>query len=186
MLIVLALALTLSVGFIVGSNRNSKSEKITSNEPSTKSEQPAKNVSTGDVKEIISYQIPSGWKEATCADDNKSVYFITNDNPEVDCSAAPESQVKLSTGNENYTECSEIPEKQEVKKHICKSEFINDLRSLVAETEYLASSVYGRETSLKTYYIDSGSGIVKSEYIYSSDGSDQAGFESLVKSIKSK
>lgn len=72
----------------------------------------------------------------------------------------------------------------EVKKHVCISLFINDMRSLKATTEYLSSSPYGRETTINAYYLDTGSSVIKAEYIYTTDSKYQVGFDQLVNSIK--
>lgn len=180
----LIILLALAVGFIIGLNRNNDSATTPTNtaeaETATELENSDSNI---DVKTLVKYTLPDGWSEATCPSSSGSVYFRPNGAPEVDCGNNPELSIKISAIGQNITECSQIQDVQEVKKHICKSLYINDLRSLVAETEYLSSSTYGRDTSVKTYYLDSGSGIVKALYVSANSGSYQPGFDELVNSI---
>ena len=135
---------------------------------------------------MVKYTLPDGWEESTCPSSSGSVYFRPNGAPEVDCGNNPDLIIKLSTSGQNITECSQIQDVKEVRKHICKSLYTNNLRSLVAETEYLSSSIYGRGTSVKTYYLDSGSGIVQAVYISADTNSYQPGFDELVNSISAK
>ena len=186
-LVGLIVALALAVGFIIGTkdtdNDKSRSNEVT--EPSKKSEN-TETDSDNDVKSLVTYTLPNGWEESNCDPSSGSVYFIPSGESEVDCSENPELQISLSSTNKNITECSQIQDVEEVKKHICKSEFINDLRSLVAETEYLESSTYGRETFVKTYYLDSGSGIVKAMHVSAANSSSLSAFDELVNSILAK
>jgi len=180
----LIVLLVLAVGFFIGSNN--KDNEATPTETAKTATDLENSDSNKDVKTLVKYTLPDGWKEATCPSSSGSVYFRPNGAPEVDCGNNPELSIKLSASGQNITECSQIQDVQEVKKHICKSLYINNLRSLVAETEYLSSSIYGRDTSVKTYYLDSGSGIVKALYVSANGGSYQPGFDELVNSISAK
>ena len=186
-IVILSILLFLAIGIGIGYRlNNDTNEDINPNQSNSENTEAKASNGISKVNDYVAYQVPGGWEQKICDRDTDSVYFATSNFRQVDCSSAPESQIKLSLSSENYTECNQIPEKQDVKKHICISKYINDLRSLHAETEYLPSSSFGKETSMKTYYIDSGQGMIKAEYIYSANGSDQTGFESLVDSIKAK
>ena len=182
----LIILLALAIGFIFGSNWNNNNEDKASKSTDTVTLENSDSESGKDVKGLVSYTLPDGWEESTCPSSSGSVYFRPNGAPKVDCGNNPELQIKLSASGQNITECSQIQDVKEVKKHICKSLYINDLRSLVAETEYLSSSIYGRDTSVKTYYIDSGSGMVKATYTSAGANSYQPGFDELVNSISAK
>ncbi len=185
-IISLIVLLALAIGFIVGSNNDDNGSLSTPAAEVETATDVAGPATDADIKALVSYALPDGWAESTCPSSSGSVNFRPNSAPEVDCSNNPELSISLSESSENITECSQIQDVQEVRKHICKSLFINDLRSLVAETEYLASSTYGRETSVKTYYFDYGSGIVKALYASADGSSYQSGFDELVNSIRSK
>lgn len=180
----LILTLLLAAG-IIGYQLNNDTNSNDSNK-SSDIQKPTEKLTNSDISKLISFNTPTEWREKSCDEDGGSVYFATTNSAEVDCSASPELQVKLSAGSEEYSECSQIPEKQNVKKFICISKYINDLRSLQTDTEYLSSSAFGRETEVQTFYIDTGSAIIKAEYIHSGSDTDQAGFDSLVNSIKAK
>ncbi len=183
----LIILLALAVGFIFGSNWNNKSEDKPSEPTNTTTlVENSESDSDKDVKGLVNYALPDGWSESACPSSSGSVYFRPNGAPTVDCGNNPDLIVKLSTSGQNITECSQIQDVKEVRKHVCKSLYINDLRSLVTETEHLSSSVYGRETSVKTYYIDSGSGIVKATYTNAGANLYQPGFDELVNSISAK
>jgi exopolysaccharide biosynthesis protein len=138
----------------------------------------------GSVKSLVSYSLPDGWKEAGCANNPEAVYIIPVGASDVDCGANPSSPVKLSVDPAEIKDCNELQNVSNVKKHVCISLYINDMRSLKATTEYLSSSAYGRETTINAYYLDTGSSVIKAEYIYMSSNEYQVGFDELVNSIK--
>jgi hypothetical protein len=181
----LVVLLALSVGYIIGSNGN-KNNSVETPKSSENASELENAGSDENVKSIVKYSLPDGWSEETCPSATGSVYFRPNGAPEVDCGNSPELSIKISASGQNITECSQIQDVAEVKKHICKSLYINNLRSLVAETEYLSSSTYGRETYVKTYYIDSGAGIVKALFVSANGGSYLPGFDELANSISAK
>ncbi len=136
------------------------------------------------VKDMVSYTIPSELVEAKCAS-NDALYFAAK-NEKPDCSASPDSAITLSIDDQNINDCNQLQNRSEVKKHICISLFINDQRSLQATTEYLESSSFGKEITSQEYYIDTGSGIVKAQYLYTGGGDSLQSFENLINSIKAK
>ena len=79
--------------------------------------------------------------------DSLITYSLPDGANDVDCSA-PSSSIKLSVDPGDAKDCNELQNVSEVKKHVCISLFVNDLRSLKATTEYLVSSSYGRDTTL--------------------------------------
>ena len=93
---------------------------------------------------------------------------------------------KLGWPTANNTDCNQLQSVQNVKKHICISEYINGMKSLRAETIYNQDSVYGKETTIIAYYINSGKEVIKAELIYNSDDNFRNSFEQLAKSIDLK
>lgn len=144
------------------------------------------NANTAGVKSLVSYVLPDGWKEASCPGVSEAVYIVPNGSSGVDCNANPSTPVKISIDPGNNIDCNQLQNVQDVKKHICISLYINGHKSLKASTEYLASSSYKKATTMNAYYIDTGKGVIKAEYIYNSDNQFQAGFDQLANSIKVK
>jgi hypothetical protein len=138
-----------------------------------------------DVTKLVKYTLPDGWKQARC-DGSGSVYVIPNGVSQAECDANPVSPVKLAIDPGNNTDCNQLQNVSEVKKHICISLYINGKKTLKATTEYLASSSYGQPTTINAYYLDTGKGVVKIEYNFTSDNKYQAGFDELANSIQVK
>lgn len=142
------------------------------------------DVTDGDVKALISYDLPDGWQEASCPSQS-ATYIIPSGANEVDCNADPSAPIKLSVDPGNTKDCNELQNVTNVKKHICASEFINNNRTLNATTEHLASSNQP-EVAIHAYYIDIGSQVIKAEYVYSGTKQYERGFDELVKSIQKR
>lgn len=142
---------------------------------------PDKNM--GDVAALVTYQLPDGWKQASCPGSG-SVYVVPKSDATIDCNAVSVSPITLSVDAGNHTDCNQLQNVTEVKKHICVSVFINGHKSLKASTEYLASSSYKQPTTINAYYVDTGRGVVKVAYQYTSDNQYQSAFDQLANSIK--
>jgi hypothetical protein len=170
-------------GWLLGRNDNSTGNNSAQTNSSNTSNTEVSTIE-GTVNSLVSYTLPDGWKEAGCENSPGTVYIIPAGANNVDCNANPSSPVKLSVDPGNTKDCNELQNVSDVKKHVCISLYINDMRSLKATTEYLSSSAYGRETSINAYYLDTGSGVIKAEYIYNSENKHQLGFDQLISSIK--
>lgn len=144
------------------------------------------NSSGPDVKSLVNYKLPDGWKEASCPDAAGSVFVAPRGADDIDCSNNPSSPVKISVDSANNTDCNQLQSVQNVSKHICISEFINGKKSLKSETRYNAQSSYKRNTTIHAYYINTGKGVVKIEYVYTDDNAYQPGWEELAKSVTVK
>jgi hypothetical protein len=171
-------------GWLLG--RNNSTDSNQTNNSADENETSTTTPSGEGVKSLVTYSLPDGWKEASCESNPGSVYIIPAGAGNIDCGANPSSPVKLSVDPGNTKDCNELQNVQNVKKHVCISLYINDMRSLKATTEYLASSPYGQETTINAYYIDTGDGVIKAEYIYNSNNQYQKGFDELVNSVKAK
>lgn len=182
-IVTLALMTGLVIGLLINNQDDTNPQSTDTTSDVTKS-----NTSDTDtsVESLVSYTLPDGWEKAVCPSTTGSVYLQPNEAPKIDCGNTPELRIKLSVIGQNVTECSQIQDVQEVKKHVCISLYINDLRSLRALTEYLPSSEFGRDTTIQTYYIDSGSGIIKAEYLHAGNNQYQSGFDELTGSIRAK
>lgn len=139
------------------------------------------------VKTLISYSLPDGWNEGTCPTSAGSVYIIPAGSTAINCSKNPSSPVKISVDAANNTDCNQLQNVQNVTKHICISEYINGHKSLKAETIYNKDSTYKTATSVNAYYINTGKGVIKVEYVRASSNSEYlAGLEQLAKSVQVK
>lgn len=147
---------------------------------------PSESTAGMSVKSLVKYTLPDGWKESTCPASESSIYIVPS-GANVDCDANPSSPVKISVDPGNNTDCNQLQGVQNVSKHICISEFINGKKSLKAETVYNSESSYKKPTTINAYYINTGKGVIKVEYIHdASDNEYQAGFEQLAKSVQVK
>lgn len=172
----------LLAGWLLGRGDN-KTRDTGSTTPST-SQPTSTELSKGAVSELVSYQLPDAWREQAC-EGNEAVFVVPN-GTSANCSSNPVSAVKLSVDPGNNTDCNQLQNQTDVKKHTCISVFINGRKTLKASTQYLASSSYKQDTTIESYYFDSGSGVVKAEYIYTTDNKFQAGFDQLANSLKTK
>lgn len=146
---------------------------------------PISNNNTADVASLIRYNLPDGWKDANCPG-SKSVFVLPAGVAEAACNTNLIAPIKLTVDPGNTKDCNELQNASDVKKHVCISLYIHGLKSLKASTEYLASSSYKQATTINTYYIDTGKGVVKLEYQFTSDNQYQAGFDQLANSVNKR
>lgn len=148
------------------------------------SQEAAGNQQAGAVGGLATYTVPDGWDDASC--EGSEAVYIVRSGTNVSCNENPAAPFKLSVDPGDTKDCNELQNVSDVKKHTCISLFINGLRSLKAETEYLASSQYGKDISFTTYYIDTGDGVVKAEYAYEGNAQYTSDFDQLVNSINAR
>jgi len=182
LLIFIILILVATIGWLVG--RSDKADAPSQNS-SAASPTPQPADASG-LRGAISYALPDGWSETSCPSVQDAVYIIPAGSAPVNCSANPSAPVKVSIDPGDTKDCNELQNVQQVKKHICISQFINDMRSLKANTEYLSSSSYGRGMTVDAYYIDTGKSVVKFEHVYPGSDGFSMGFEQLVASAKTR
>lgn len=186
LIIVAALAIAFGIGYFISSIESADNSNTTE-EPVNNNSEASDDLSSNEgVKSLVTYSLPDGWMEAGCDNSPGSVFIIPAGSGNVECSTNPSSPVKLSVDSGNTKDCNELQNVSDVKKHVCISLYINDMRSLKATTEYLASSPYGQETSINAYYIDTGNGVIKAEYIYTTDNEYQIGFDEMVNGINAR
>lgn len=160
---------------------------ITSGPNDTNQPTTVNNVSTEGVKSLVDYVLPDGWKETSCPDTTGSVYIVPAGASNADCDANLRSAIKISVDPANNTDCNQLQNVQNVSKHICISEYINSNKTLKAETIYNEASSYKKPTTINAYYINTGSDVIKVEYVHSPDDNGyQVGFDQLAKSVQVK
>lgn len=182
-LLIVGLILAAGVfGWIFGHMDNPKSIQSNSSTQSS-----ANTDSTaGSASSLVSYDLPNGWKDASCDATSSTIYIVPNGASAPDCTNNPSSAITLSVDGAGPTDCNQLQNNQDVKKHVCISLYINGHKSLKSSTEYLPTSSYGKDTTISTYYIDTGSGVVRVEYAYTSTNLYQAGFDQLANSVRKK
>lgn len=172
-------------GYLLSLNKGDSTDKITTtteNNINQSTEDLPKNAT---LSEIVSYSLPDRWEENSCVGSEAS--FLTPNGTSINCDAKPVSPIKLSKDSGNTTDCNELQNQLEVKKHTCISLFINGTKTLKSSTEFLKSGEYGKAMVVDAYYFDSGSGIVKAEYIHTPEENEyQADFDELVNSLTAK
>jgi hypothetical protein len=186
MLIVVIIVILIIALVSVLSNSNDSSTNENSTAQPSPQENDTTSVDSANVKDLVSYTLPDGWQESTCPSSPGSVFFEPNNSTKVDCDANPSAPVKMSVDPANTKDCAQLQNVQNVSKHICISEFINDNKTIKAETRYNNESAYERDVTVKAYYISTDDKVVKIEYIYENNDEFQLGFEQLAKSVRSK
>jgi hypothetical protein len=188
-LVVIVVVLLIAAGLTgwwFGRSHNTSNNKQTDQAQSDNKK--SDNVSSNnDVKALVSYVLPDGWKASTCAASAGSVFVVPKGTGNVNCNSTPSSPIKISVDPANNKDCNQLQNVQNVSKHICSSEFINGHKSLRAETVYNKDSSYKKDTTINAYYIDTGKGVIKLEYIHEPTNSENLiGFEQLAKSVQTK
>lgn len=181
---ILLLSGAVLAGWLLGRSDNSKSADTSSNQSQNQSDDTNAPTGKNTVSELVSYTMPDGWETHTCEGSNAT--FVIPSGAMASCAANPVAPVKLSVDTGNHTDCNQLQNQREVKKHTCISLFINGKKTLKSSTEFLASSSYSKETTVDAYYFDSGSGVVLAEYIHSNDTKYHASFDQLVNSFSAK
>lgn len=185
-LVILLIVAALLLGWWLG--RSGSNNITTTMSPTTASSNtaPANNsASSGEVKSLVSYTLPDGWKEGTCPAAAGVIYIVPN-GTKLDCQANPSAPIKLYVDAQSTNDCQQLNNAQGVKKHVCISSFIDGHKSLKAATQYAQSSSYNTDTTFSDYYIDTGKGVVKVEYTYTSSNTYQAAFDQFATSINVK
>ncbi len=179
------LVIAFGAGYILSQNKDTGTDKITTTTESNTNQSTEDLPTNAALTELVSYQLPDRWEENSCEGSEAS--FITPNGTSVNCDAKPAAPIKMSVDSGNNTDCNQIQNQSQVKKHICSSVFINGKKTLKASTEFLESGEYGKAMVVDAYYFDSGSGVVKAEYVHSPDDTEhQADFEELVNSLTAK
>ena len=183
MLIVIVVAV-LAAG-LIGWRLGSKKQVANTPQATTSSTASSEPAAVGDPRAQISYTLPDGWKEGTCPNAPNKV-FIVPAGSSLQCDSSSIAPIRLYIDPQNTKDCQQLNAPQNVKKHICKSLFIDGHKTLQASTEYLKSSSYGTDTTVSDYYIDTGKGVVRLEYAFTSSNDYQNGFDQLANSVHVK
>lgn len=177
---ILLLLLAGTVGWLIGRDRGSRSQPVqeTSSDASGDSQQ-----SSGRVTDLVAFDVPGGWKQAECEGVENVVYFVPS-STSPDCNDVPSSSISLAVDPQERTDCNQLQNVQDVSKHICKSIFIDNHKTLQAQTIYNQDSTVLPGRTVDAYYIDTGNGVVVARYIYSGSGEHGTVFNDLVMGLR--
>lgn len=181
--VMLLLIAAIIFGWAIGRYQNSRK---TPTDNQTVNQSASNTSDSANIKSIVKYHLPDGWKESSCQSAPGAIFVIPSGAGEVDCSSSPSSPIKMSIDPANNTDCNQLQNVQNVSKHICISEYINGKKSLRAETHYNSQSAYRKDITILAYYINTGKGVAKIEYSYTSHNAYQVGWEELAKSVSVK
>jgi len=184
-LVIAVLALLLLAGlFGWRLGRSQKQPGINQDSKSLSSENNSSSTAT-DVNAIIAYTMPDGWKDGSCPGQTGTVFVVPNGSS-LQCGTSSIAPIRIVIDPQNTTDCQQLNTVQNVRKHVCKSLYIDGHKSLQASTEFPKSSNYPDDTTISDYYIDTGKGVAKVEYMYTSSNNYQLGFDQLANSIHIK
>jgi hypothetical protein len=161
-------------------NKSESNTSSTQGVTSQNSAQPATQVDS-----LITYTLPSGWSKTTC-DTSHIVYLMDSPGTNTGCSAKATSPISLAIDAQQTTDCNQLKGYEHITRHVCSSMFIDGHKTLKSSTTYNDESVYHTKTTLNDYYLDTGKGVVKVEYTYTTDNKYQPELEQLMNSIKVK
>jgi hypothetical protein len=168
-----------------------KKNKVSTPAQTSPSAQTSSDTSTFNIDSLISYQLPDGWTTQDCGGENDVVLIVPAQRVKPDCASLADSwPMKFSKDPQNTTDCNQIKvNNQQVTNHVCSSQNINGQKIFVSSTTYNNKSVYGKDTKVSDYYVESKKGVIKLEYaddLTSSEDDYQAQFDQIANSIKVK
>jgi len=171
------------VGWLIGRNSSSNNGQTPSSTQTTSNS----TVEGSNVKTLVSYTLPDGWREGTCPTSSSTIYVSPN-NTSLDCTANPSAPIKIYVDSQNTTDCQQLQptDNKGIKKHVCISLYIDGHKSLKALTTYSSGSSYNTDTTMAYYYISTSKGVIAMQYTYTSANDYQIGFDQLAKSAKIK
>jgi hypothetical protein len=186
-LVILVIAGAIILWLILGRNNNKPATV-----PSTKNTPHQVNPQSTNTQldSLITYKLPQGWTDADCVGKSETILIIANGQHPFCSSDAQNWPIKLTLDTQNTTDCHQITvDNSKVTKHICSSLFINGAKTIKSSTTYNDKSPYGHATKVSDYYIKTGKGVVKLEYVDNQTVNTddyQAGFDQLAASVKTK
>jgi hypothetical protein len=176
-----ALIIVITFAGVVGWRLGHKNQTPASTQSSPNA--PSSPATTKDVKSLVSYSLPDAWKEGTCPNHANKVYLVP-DGATLNCDANPSAPVSLSVDPQNSTDCQQLANVQNVRKHTCISLYIDNHKSLNTTTAFTKSSGRTTDETISSYYIDTGKGVVKVDYTYTSNNDYQNIFDQFAKGLK--
>lgn len=181
-LIVLAVVIALIAGWMIGRDDKQVDNKQ-SGASNTDTEVADQQTSAGRVTDLVEFDVPGGWKQAECEGAEDVIYFIpSSETP--DCSSVPAWSITLAVDPQSRKDCNQLQNVQNVSKHICKSIFIDNHKTLQAQTVYNQDSSVLPNRTVDAYYIDTGKGVVVARYIHDGSADHGTTFNDLVMGLR--
>jgi len=143
------------------------------------------------VESLVSYQLPDGWTKVECGGENDVVLIVPAQRVKPDCATLSDSwPMTLMKDPMKTTDCNQIKvNNQQITNHVCSSQNVNGQKMLVSSTTYNDKSLYGKDTKVSDYYLDTKKGVIKLEYAddqTSTEDDYQAQFDQIANSMQVK
>lgn len=185
-MIILIIAAAIVLWAVFGRNNNKPAAPAAKNPPHQVTPQSA----AAPLEGLITYKLPKGWTDADCVGKSETILIIPNNQHPFCSSDAAGWPMKITKDANTTTDCNQIKvDNSQVTNHICSSLFINGAKTIKSSTAYNDKSTYGHATKVSDYYINTGKGVVKLEYVDNQTVKTddyQAGFDQLANSVQVK
>jgi hypothetical protein len=183
-LVVVIIIIAAFLAFL-GTQKDNK-KVSTSNKPVTPSEN---NSTIPKIDSLMSYTLPTDWTKQNCGGSTEVVLIVPAGKVSPNCVALASSwPMKIVMDTLNTTDCNQIKvNNQQVTNHVCSSQPINGSKIFVSGTTFNNKSLYGRDTRVSDYFVNTPKGVVKLEYaddLSSPEDDYQAQFDQIANSIK--
>lgn len=138
------------------------------------------------VRDLVTYQVPDGWREETCETEPAVIYMVPADLT-LDCGAARPAPMSIALDPSRTVSCAQTSGKPGVAKHACEAVTVNGKRGLRASTQYKPDTAAAASIVSDSVYLPAGasnSSVVKFEYRYTGAAAYQQQFQQIAGSIK--
>lgn len=168
------------IGWRIGRN-SSKSDAP----PVTETQTVESDTTATEVDELVTYSVPSGFVKAKCGVERDVIHFI-RESQLPNCESVPTESITLEIDSSDHRDCNELEGVDNVTKHVCRSIFIDNRRTLEASTSYTEVSTVLPERTVDVYYMDTGKGVVLAKYIHEEAAPNSTAFNELAYSLRVK
>jgi hypothetical protein len=185
--IILVAAVLIGVNFV---RNNVKQSNSNTNTPASSTQSSFQNTNTP-IDSLITYKLPPGWTDTDCISGTEAILFISPTQPRPNCAIDLQKwSMRITMDPQSPSNCSQIKvNNQQITNHVCASQFINGKSAIKSSTTYNEKSSYAHPTKVEDYFISTGKGTIKLEYIDDLSNSNddfQAQFDQLASSVKTK
>jgi hypothetical protein len=169
---------------------NVKRSDNNTNTPASRSQSRFQNTNTP-IDSLITYKLPAGWTDTDCISGTEVILFIAPTLPRPNCAIDLQKwSVRITMDPQSPTNCNQINvNNQQITNHVCASKFINGKKAIKSSTTYNEKSSYAHPTKVEDYFINTGKGTIKIEYIddlTNSNDDFQVQFDQLANSVTTK
>jgi hypothetical protein len=171
-------------------SKNVKQSDNNTSSPASHSQSGFQNTNTP-IDSLIKYNLPAGWTDTDCISGTEVILFIPPTLPRPNCAIDLQKwSVRITMDPQSPSNCNQIKvNNQQITNHVCASQFINGKKAIKSSTTYNEKSPYAHPTKVEDYFISTGKGTIKIEYIddlTNSNDDFQAQFDQLANSVTAK